>query len=138
MGPCGSVRAHIKTGRSPMAHEHFQTPPDPQRAFRIQFESYVWLFVTETVSMIWNQKIDFENSRVLFDFLDSNFPDFQIVRFLDVQAVSWQLWWPSGLRSHLDLKMLIFYFQNLCLSNGRPNDKCNNLRFKQWMTNSPQ
>ena len=37
-----------------MAHDHFQTPPDPQRAFTIQFESYFWMFVTENVSMIWN------------------------------------------------------------------------------------
>ena len=31
MGPYGSVGAHIKTGRSPMAHDHFQTPPDPKK-----------------------------------------------------------------------------------------------------------
>ena len=31
MGPYGSIGAHIKTGRSPMAQEHFQTPPDPQK-----------------------------------------------------------------------------------------------------------
>ena len=31
MGPYGSVWAHVKTGRSPMAHGHFQTPPDPKR-----------------------------------------------------------------------------------------------------------
>ena len=31
MGPYGSVGAHIKTGRSPMAHDHFQTPPGPKR-----------------------------------------------------------------------------------------------------------
>ena len=37
-----------------MAHDHFQTPPDPKRAFTIQFESYFWMFVTENVSMIWN------------------------------------------------------------------------------------
>ena len=29
MGPYGSVGAHIKTGRSPMAQDHFKTPPDP-------------------------------------------------------------------------------------------------------------
>ena len=28
MGPYGSVGAHIKTGRSPMAQDHFETPPD--------------------------------------------------------------------------------------------------------------
>ena len=33
MGPYGSVWADIKTGRSPMAHDHFQTPPDPKRGF---------------------------------------------------------------------------------------------------------
>ena len=31
MGPYGSVGAHIKTGRSPMAQDHFQTPPDPKK-----------------------------------------------------------------------------------------------------------
>ena len=30
MGPYGSVGAHIKTGRSPMAQDHFKTPPDPK------------------------------------------------------------------------------------------------------------
>ena len=29
MGPYVSIGAHIKTGRSPMAQDHFQTPPDP-------------------------------------------------------------------------------------------------------------
>ena len=28
MVPYGSVGAHIKTGRSPMAQDHFKTPPD--------------------------------------------------------------------------------------------------------------
>ena len=27
----GSIWAHIKTGRSPMAQDHFETPPDPKR-----------------------------------------------------------------------------------------------------------
>ena len=31
MGPCGSVWAHIKTGRSYMAQDHFETPPDPKQ-----------------------------------------------------------------------------------------------------------
>ena len=30
MGPYGLVRAHIKTGWSHMAQDHFWTPPDPQ------------------------------------------------------------------------------------------------------------
>ena len=34
MGPYGSVWAHIKTGRSPMAHDHFQTPLDPKRGYK--------------------------------------------------------------------------------------------------------
>ena len=34
MGPYGSVEAHIKTGRSPMAHDHFQTPPDPKKGYK--------------------------------------------------------------------------------------------------------
>ena len=32
MGPYGSVGAHIKTGRSHMAQDHFKTPPDPKMA----------------------------------------------------------------------------------------------------------
>ena len=32
MGPYGSVGAHIKTGRSPMAQDHFQTPLEPKMA----------------------------------------------------------------------------------------------------------
>ena len=36
MGPYGSVGAHIKTGRSPMAPDHFQTPPDPQKGYTNQ------------------------------------------------------------------------------------------------------
>ena len=31
MGPYGSVGAHIKTGRSPMAQDHFKTPPGPKK-----------------------------------------------------------------------------------------------------------
>ena len=34
MGPYGSIWAHIKTGRSPMAQHHFQTPPDPKRGYK--------------------------------------------------------------------------------------------------------
>ena len=33
MGPYGSVWADIKTGKSPMAQDHFQTPPDPKRDY---------------------------------------------------------------------------------------------------------
>ena len=35
MDPYGSVWAHIKTGRSPMAHDHFWTPPDPKKGHGI-------------------------------------------------------------------------------------------------------
>ena len=35
MGPYGSVGAHIKTGRSPMAQDHFKTPSDPQKGHGI-------------------------------------------------------------------------------------------------------
>ena len=31
MGPYGSVGAHIKTGESSMAEDHFKTPPDPKK-----------------------------------------------------------------------------------------------------------
>ena len=34
MGPYGSVGAHIKTGRSPMAQDHFKTPPDPKKGYK--------------------------------------------------------------------------------------------------------
>ena len=34
MRPYGSVWADIKTGRSPMAQDHFQTPPDPERGYK--------------------------------------------------------------------------------------------------------
>ena len=33
MGPYGSVGAHIETGRSPMAQDHFKTPPDPKKGY---------------------------------------------------------------------------------------------------------
>ena len=36
MGTYGSVGAHIKTGRSPMAQDHFQTPPDPKKGYKNQ------------------------------------------------------------------------------------------------------
>ena len=36
MGPYGSVWAHIKTGRSPMAQDHFKTPPDPPKGYKSQ------------------------------------------------------------------------------------------------------
>ena len=31
MGLYGSVGAHVKTGKSPMAQDHFKTPPDPKK-----------------------------------------------------------------------------------------------------------
>ena len=31
MGPYGWIWGHIKTGRSPMAHDHFQNPLDPKK-----------------------------------------------------------------------------------------------------------
>ena len=34
MGLHGSVGAHIKTGRSPMAQDHFKTPPGPKRVLK--------------------------------------------------------------------------------------------------------
>ena len=36
MGPYGSVGAHIKTGRSPMAQDQFKTPPDAKRGYKTQ------------------------------------------------------------------------------------------------------
>ena len=35
MGPYGSVWGDIKTGRSPMAPDHFWTPPDPKMAHKM-------------------------------------------------------------------------------------------------------
>ena len=49
----------------------------PKRAFTIQFDSYVWMFVTEHVSMIWN--------------VSSQFAFFQV---LEIQVLA-----PLGLRS---------------------------------------
>ena len=34
MGPYGSVWGDIKTGRSPVAPDHFWTPPDPMLAYK--------------------------------------------------------------------------------------------------------
>ena len=34
MGPYGWVGAHIKTGRSPMAQDHFKTPPGPKKGYK--------------------------------------------------------------------------------------------------------
>ena len=36
MGPYGSVGPHIETGRSPMAQDHFKTPPDPKKGYKHQ------------------------------------------------------------------------------------------------------
>ena len=36
MGPYRSVGAHIKTGRSPMAQDHFKTPPDPKKGHEMK------------------------------------------------------------------------------------------------------
>ena len=36
MGPYGSIWAHMKTGQNHMAQDHFQTPLDPQRLWKIQ------------------------------------------------------------------------------------------------------
>ena len=33
MDPYGSVGARIKTGRSPVAQDHFKTPPDPKKGY---------------------------------------------------------------------------------------------------------
>ena len=33
MGLHGSVGTHIKTGWSPMAQDHFETPPDPRKGY---------------------------------------------------------------------------------------------------------
>ena len=44
MGPYGSVGAHIKTGRSSMAQDHFKTPPDPKMAHKnIKMTQTSWL-----------------------------------------------------------------------------------------------
>ena len=36
MRPYGSVWADIKIGKSPMAQDHFQNPPDPERGYKNQ------------------------------------------------------------------------------------------------------
>ena len=44
MGPYGSVGAHIKTGRSPMAQDHFKTPPDPKMAHKNQKNEQTFIY----------------------------------------------------------------------------------------------
>ena len=51
MGPYGSVGAHIKTGRSPVAHDHFQTPPDPQKGYNNPISV---LFLVQQIE-IWSE-----------------------------------------------------------------------------------
>ena len=41
MGPYGSVGAHIKTGWSPMAQDHFKTPPDPPKGYKNKNDSKI-------------------------------------------------------------------------------------------------
>ena len=43
MGPYGSVGARIKTGRSHMAQDHFQTSPDPKRVKKFKNDTKSWL-----------------------------------------------------------------------------------------------
>ena len=44
MGPYGSVGAHIKTGRSPIAQDHFKTPPDSKMAHKdLKMTQKSWL-----------------------------------------------------------------------------------------------
>ena len=62
---------------------------------------------------------------ILGIFLDPNFLDFQVPRFPEI----WpgpdltEVLWPTGLRSHHDQKMLIFYTKYWCLSS-RPLVSC--------------
>ena len=45
MGPYGSVGAHIKTGRSPMAHDHFGGCIKPYRAIWTHFRPMFMIFI---------------------------------------------------------------------------------------------
>ena len=56
MGPYGSVGAHIKTGRSPMAQDHFQTPPDPQKGLY----NPIWVLILDVYEHFLGQE-GFEN-----------------------------------------------------------------------------
>ena len=68
MGPCGSVWTDIKTGRSPMAQDHFQTPPDPQRAIHIkQIQKKVLKCVPNQPSM--QELTCFASGSVSFNYL---------------------------------------------------------------------
>ena len=62
MGPYGSVGAHIKTGRSPMAQDHFKTPPDPKKGHgmtknpqKSKTSSRVDQVFLRTCQKIWDQ-----------------------------------------------------------------------------------
>ena len=68
----------------------------------------------------------------LLGFQHPSFPDSQISRF---KAVSWHVSWPTGLPSHLEPNMLIFYRKYCCLSSRPPvssrrdENKCHPVRF---------
>ena len=53
MVPCGSVWAHIKTGRSHMAQDHFKTPPDPNYPSVTLTRSYLPLGLKPLVEYYW-------------------------------------------------------------------------------------
>ena len=58
MGPYGSVGAHIKTGKSPMAYGHFWTPPDPKRGAPLMEEAVLEMcawspFANYIYSILW-------------------------------------------------------------------------------------
>ena len=56
MNPYGSMWAHIKTGRSHMAQDHFQITPDPKRAMEgPQIYKTVKAFFVEPLEFIKNR-----------------------------------------------------------------------------------
>ena len=65
--------------------------------------------------------LDFENF-YFWDVLDPKFLDFQVPRFPEIWPGPGltEVLWPTGLRSHLDQKMLIFYCKYWCLSSRPP------------------
>ena len=78
-------------------------------------QEFLFLLI-RTLRTFWAERI-FILIFYVFDFSGfqiSSFLDFQMSRF---KAVSWHVLWPTGLRSHLDQKILSFYHKYWCLSS---------------------
>ena len=90
MGPHGSVGAHVKTGRSPTAPDHFWTPPDPKidhkMAIRLAIREFPRDSRIANAMMMLDQGDTFScPSNAVFCFLDLNDEDEFLVLACDGQ-----------------------------------------------------